>query len=73
MAKSKDIIKIKGTVIKCLPGAKFIVHADEVDVTATCVLSGKLRQNKIMLVENDKVEFEISIYDLTTGRIVWRY
>lgn len=73
MAKSKDIIKIKGTVIKCLPGAKFIVQADEVDVTATCVLSGKLRQNKIMLVENDKVDFEISIYDLTTGRIVWRY
>lgn len=73
MAKSKDLMKIKGTVIKCLPGTKFIVKADEVDVTATCTISGKLRQNKITIVENDKVEFEISVYDLTTGRIVWRY
>jgi translation initiation factor IF-1 len=49
------------------------VKADEVEVTSTCSLSGKLRQNKITLVENDKVDFEISVYDLTTGRIVWRY
>jgi translation initiation factor IF-1 len=73
MSKNKDIMKLKGTIIKCLPGAKFIVKADEVEVTATCSLSGKLRQNKITLVENDKVDFEISVYDLTTGRIVWRY
>ena len=73
MSKSKDIMKLKGTVIKCLPGAKFIVQADEVEITATCVLSGKLRQNKINIVENDKVEFEISVYDVQTGRIVWRY
>lgn len=73
MAKNKDIMKLKGKVIKCLPGAKFIVKADEVEVTATCSLSGKLRQNKITIVENDKVDFEISVYDLTIGRIVWRY
>lgn len=73
MGKSKDVMKLKGTVMKCLPGAKFIVKANDVELTATCILSGKLRQNKINIVENDKVEFEISIYDLTTGRIVWRY
>lgn len=73
MDKNKDIMKLKGTIVKCLPGAKFIVKADDVDVIATCTLSGKLRQNKINLVENDKVDFEISVYDITTGRIVWRY
>jgi translation initiation factor IF-1 len=69
----KDLLKLKGTVIKCLPGAKFVVKADDVEITATCSLSGKLRQNKITIVENDKVDFEISIYDTTNGRIVWRY
>ena len=69
----KDLVKLKGTVIKCLPGAKFVVKADDVEITATCSLSGKLRQNKITIVENDKVDFEISIYDTTNGRIVWRY
>ena len=73
MQTKKDLIKLTGTVIKCLPGAKFVVKANDVDVTATCTLSGKLRQNKITLVENDRVDFEISVYDLTTGRIVWRY
>lgn len=73
MAKNKDIMKLKGTIVKCLPGAKFVVKADDVEIIATCTLSGKLRQNKITLVENDKVDFEISVYDVTTGRIVWRY
>lgn len=73
MANKKDLMKLTGTVIKCLPGAKFVVKANDVDVTTTCILSGKLRQNKITIVENDKVDFEISVYDITTGRIVWRY
>ena len=73
MSKNKNLVKLTGTVIKCLPGAKFIVKADSVDVTATCTISGKLRQNKINIVENDVVDFVISVYDLTTGRIVWRY
>lgn len=73
MSKNKDVVKLTGKITKCLPGAKFIVEAEDVEVVATCVLSGKLRQNKITLVENDRVDFELSVYDLTTGRIVWRY
>ena len=69
----KDVLRLTGIIIKCLPGAKFIVKADDVELEATCTLSGKLRQNKIMLCENDKVDFEISVYDFTTGRIVWRH
>lgn len=69
----KDVIKLTGIVIKCLPGAKFIVKANDVKIEATCSVSGKLRQNKIMICENDKVDFEISVYDFTKGRIVWRH
>ena len=73
MQNKKDLMKLTGTVIKCLPGAKFLVKANDVEVTATCTLSGKLRQNKITIVENDLVDFEISVYDITTGRIIWRH
>lgn len=69
----KDVIKLTGIVKKALPGAKFIVQAEDVEIEATCTLSGKLRQNKINICENDKVDFEVSVYDFTKGRIVWRY
>lgn len=69
----KDVIKLTGIVKKALPGAKFIVQAEDVEIEATCTLSGKLRQNNINICENDKVDFEISVYDFTKGRIVWRY
>lgn len=73
MNSKKDLVKLTGVVIKCLPGAKFLVKADDVEVIATCTISGKLRQNKITIVENDVVDFEISVYDVTTGRIIWRH
>lgn len=69
----KDIIKLTGIITKCLPGAKFMVKAENVELEAMCTLSGKLRQNKIVLCENDKVDFEVSVYDFTKGRIVWRH
>ena len=69
----KDVIKLTGIVKKALPGAKFIVQAEDVEIEATCTLSGKLRQNKISICENDKVDFEVSVYDFTKGRIIWRY
>ena len=73
MSKKKDVIKMTGIVIKCLPGGKFIVKADDIELDTMCTISGKLRQNKIKIYENDKVDFEVSVYDFTQGRIVWRY
>lgn len=73
MSKNKDVIKMTGIVIKCLPGGKFIVKADDIELDTMCTISGKLRQNKIKICENDKVDFEVSVYDFTQGRIVWRY
>ena len=69
----KDVIKLTGIITKCLPGAKFMVRAENVELEAMCTLSCKLRQNKIVLCENDKVDFEVSVYDFTKGRIVWRH
>lgn len=73
MAKS-DALKLTGVITKCLPGTKFKVKVNEpMEMEVTCSLSGKLRQNKIKLVENDVVEIEVSVYDFTNGRITWRF
>lgn len=73
MKGKKDCIEMKGSVTKCIPGGKFLVKCEEVDLEVTCSLSGKLRQNKIRIVEHDVVDIQVSVYDLNNGRIVWRY
>ena len=66
-----DIIEVEGVVVKAKNGAKFDVQIEN-GAIIDCALSGKLRQNKIMIVLGDKVKIEISPYDLTRGRISWR-
>jgi len=69
----KDNLRLTGEVKEALPGCKFLVSVKEpMEFTTTCSLAGKLRQNGIRVIENDKVEIEVSVYDLTNGRIVWR-
>ncbi|HYG83777.1 MAG TPA: translation initiation factor IF-1 [Verrucomicrobiae bacterium] len=71
MAEQKGVIKVIGTVVKPLPGAEFIVRLENGhEVTAR--ISGRMRRNSIRLVLNDKVEVELSPYDLTRGRISYR-
>lgn len=72
MAK-KDVIKLTGVIIKCLPGAKFIVRCEDYNIETICSLAGKLRQRNIRICENDKVDYEVSPHDLTNGRIIWRH
>lgn len=71
----KDALKLMGNVIKALPGSKFIVRVKQgsTELDVNCSLSGKLRRNNIKIIENDRVDIEVSVYDLTNGRIVWRY
>lgn len=69
----KDVVKVKGVVLEAFPGAKFLVKFEEYNSKAVCSVSGKLRQNKIRILEGDKVDIELSPYDLTVGRIVWRF
>ncbi len=70
MAKD-DVIKMNGTVEDCLPNAMFrVVLENGHKIIAT--LSGKMRQHNIRILLGDSVDIEMSTYDLTRGRIVYR-
>jgi len=66
-----DVIEIEGTVIEKLPNAVFKVELSN-GHQIIAHISGKLRMNFIKIIPGDKVLVEISPYDLTKGRIVWR-
>ncbi|MBM7853849.1 translation initiation factor IF-1 [Desulfohalotomaculum tongense] len=71
MSKS-DVIEVEGTVIEPLPNAMFRVElANGHKILAH--VSGKIRMNFIRILPGDKVMVELSPYDLTRGRIVYRY
>jgi translation initiation factor IF-1 len=70
MAK-EDVIVVVGNVLENLPGAKFKVELQNKQVVI-CHLSGKMRVNKIRIIPGDSVKVEMSPYDLTKGRIVFR-
>ncbi len=66
-----DVIEIEGVVIEVLPNTRFKVKIVNGHVI-TCFISGKLRVHNIKILEGDKVKVEMSPYDLTKGRIIWR-
>ena len=70
MAKQEGIV-VEGTVIEALPDTKFRVELEN-GVIVIGHLSGKLRQNFIKILPHDRVKIELSIYDLTKGRIIYR-
>lgn len=70
MAKS-DSIEVEGTVVEALPNAMFKVKLENGHIVLAHI-SGKLRMNFIRILPGDKVTLELSPYDLTRGRIVWR-
>lgn len=71
--KAKDLkLRKRGAVMEVLPNATFRVKlADGESVLAH--ISGKMRQNFIRVLEGDEVEVELSPYDKSKGRIVYRY
>ena len=71
MAKSEDKIEVEGTVIEALPGTQFKVRLDN-GHEVLAYLSGKMRKYYIRILLGDHVRVEISPYDLTRGRIVYR-
>lgn len=66
-----DVIETEGVVVEAMPGASFKVQLVNGHIVMA-YLSGKLRQNNIKVFEGDTVKMEMSPYDLTKGRIVWR-
>ncbi len=68
----KDFIETDGEVTELLPAASFKVKSvDGHEILAH--LSGKMRMNKIRILPGDKVKLQITPYDLTKGRIIYRY
>jgi translation initiation factor IF-1 len=68
---SKDFIEMVGEVIELMPAASFRVKLENGHEILTH-LSGKMRMNKIRLLPGDRVKIQISPYDLTKGRIIYR-
>ncbi len=66
-----DVIEIEGTVLEKLPNAMFKVELEN-GHQVLAHISGKLRMNFIRILPGDKVTIELSPYDLSKGRIVWR-
>ena len=67
----EDSIEVTGVVIEKLPDGKFSVQL-EAERMVLAHLAGKLRQNRIRVLAGDRVTLELSPYDLTKGRIVFR-
>lgn len=66
-----DVISMDGEVQEVLPNAMFRVKLEQGPVVLGHI-SGKMRQNKIQILIGDRVKIEMSPYDLTRGRIVYR-
>ena len=71
MASQKEVIKLTGSVVEALPNAQFRVELENGHVIVAH-MSGRMRKNYIRLVPGDKVEVELTPYDLTKGRISFR-
>ncbi|MCL2094799.1 translation initiation factor IF-1 [Candidatus Saccharibacteria bacterium] len=72
MASQKEVIKLTGKVVKALPNTQFDVELEN-GHKIVAHISGKMRKNYIKLVAGDKVEVELTPYDLTKGRISFRH
>ncbi len=66
-----DVIEIEGVVVEKLPNAMFQVKLEN-GHQVLAHISGKLRMNYIKILPGDRVTLEMSPYDLTKGRIIWR-
>lgn len=67
----EDVIEVEGVVVESLPNTNFKVELEN-GHQILAHISGKLRMNYIKILPGDKVKVELSPYDLTRGRIIWR-
>ncbi|MCE5305505.1 MAG: translation initiation factor IF-1 [Chloroherpetonaceae bacterium] len=68
----QDLIKVDGIIEEVLPNTQFIVRLEN-GHKILAHISGKMRMNFIKILQGDKVTVEISPYDLSKGRIIYRY
>ena len=68
----QDVIEVEGKVLEALPNAMFQVELENGHVVLAHI-SGKIRMNFIRILPGDKVTIELTPYDLTRGRITYRF
>lgn len=79
MANKESAIEVEGVVVEALPNATFRVKVESLTApdgsphVVLATVSGKIRLNFIRILPGDRVKMELSPYDLTRGRIVYRY
>ncbi len=69
MARSR--LRVEGVVVDVYPGDNFLVRLDN-DARVLAYLSGKVRRARVRIILGDRVVVELSEYELTRGRLVWR-
>jgi translation initiation factor IF-1 len=72
LAKQEDKIEVEGEITEALPSTMFRVEV-EGGHSVLATISGKMRKHYIRILPGDKVKVELSPYDLTRGRITYRY
>lgn len=72
MAKKQEVIRVEGTVKEVLPNTMFRVELENGTVVLAHI-AGKMRMHYIRIVPGDRVLVELTPYDLSRGRIVYRY
>jgi len=71
LAKDKDLFELEGEVVDVLPNQMFKVKLDNEHVI-TAYTGGKMRQFKIRIITGDRVKVEMTPYDLSKGRVIYR-
>lgn len=72
MSKKEEAIEVEATVVESLPNAMFKVELEENKHQVLAHISGKMRKHFIRILPGDRVLVELSPYDLSRGRIVYR-
>jgi translation initiation factor IF-1 len=72
MAKKEDKIEVEGTVVEALPNTQFLVELEN-GHKVLAYLSGKMRKYYIRIALGDRVKVEMSMYDPSRGRIIYRH
>lgn len=72
MSDTKEVIEVEGTVLETLPNAMFKVELENGHIILAHI-SGKMRMHYIKILPADRVTIEMTPYDLTKGRVVYRH
>ena len=72
MSKKSAVLKFEGQVVQCLPGTRFVVELTDNKHQIDCLISGRMRKRYIKVLQGDNVVVEMTPYDLSKGRIVYR-